>query len=378
MRCKTSRNLSTSGIRLAYIMLLSSCKITLASPVPSSPSCMTSTLSQPTPLASGLVVFGYYDGDIGRPVQVPYGKVLVTDNGRMLWGYCSEQLIAEDICRLAGACVDNQGCSGGCTVGAAPTTGLSTSMNGEEVPLLKCSSDPDSSICAAAIWILQDGPAFTSLGCEPTPITAHILEKPFHEIFIGLETPFPSEDPAQTGPSEGGLISLATSVLAEAGYEAAEATVTGDSENGTESYDSVEMSANSRKLETWQTDYPAPLPSTTAAPTLAESFPGSDPISEQSSPSPPRSEPSVTGVPITTTTSAAPEPVRGGGLVPGQVAGIVVGSMAGAAILALGALYITWRHLVTRFSMAMGSIYMTLSRPRPAPTSTAQSQTAGP
>lgn len=98
---------------------------------------MSPTVSQPTPIASGLVILGYHDGDIGRPLQVPYGKVVVTDSDRMMWGYCGEVSVGDETCRLAGACVDSQGCSDGCAVGATPKTRLSTSKDGAETVLLK-------------------------------------------------------------------------------------------------------------------------------------------------------------------------------------------------------------------------------------------------
>ncbi|EHA54261.1 hypothetical protein MGG_11280 [Pyricularia oryzae 70-15] len=289
MRPRTSRHHLYNGYRLAYLILLSySCKVTLASPVSGRPRCVSPTVSQPTPIASGLVILGYHDGDIGRPLQVPYGKVVVTDSDRMMWGYCGEVSVGDETCRLAGA-----------------------------------SSESHSSICTTATWTRRDGAAFASLGCGPTATTAHILEEPLYRVFIGQETLFPSGETARAGRSESGLDAVTVAVPVEIGYEAAQATETGTPESGVGSHDSVE-------------------------------------------------------VPATATTSAAAESPQVGGLAPGQVGGIVVGSIAGAALLAFGTLYIAWRHLLSRFSMAMGSIYMTLYHPRPAPASTSQAHAAGP
>ncbi|KAI6370061.1 hypothetical protein MCOR32_006472 [Pyricularia oryzae] len=160
-------------------------------------------------------------------------------------------------------------------------------------------------------------------------------------------------------------------VPVEIGYEAAQATETGTPESGVGSYDSVETSATTKILETSQTDYPTPpLPPPAATPTPRASLTGLHPISNQPLQSLTRSVSLVTEVPATATTSAAAESP--------QVGGIVVGSIAGAALLAFVTLYIAWRHLLSRFSMAMGSIYMTLYHPRPAPASTSQAHAAGP
>ncbi|KAI6396086.1 hypothetical protein MCOR20_010028 [Pyricularia oryzae] len=340
MRPRTSRHHLYNGYRLAYLILLSySCKVTLASPVSGRPRCVSPTVSQPTPIASGLVILGYHDGDIGRPLQVPYGKVVVTDSDRMMWGYCGEVSVGDETCRLAGA-----------------------------------SSESHSSICTTATWTRRDGAAFASLGCGPTATTAHILEEPLYRVFIGQETLFPSGETARAGRSESGLDAVTVAVPVEIGYEAAQATETGTPESGVGSHDSVETSATTKILETSQTDYPTPPlpppPPPAATPTPRASLTGSHPISNQPLQSLTRSVSLVTEVPATATTSAAAESP--------QVGGIVVGSMAGATLLAFGTLYIAWRHLLSRFSMAMGSIYMTLYHPRPAPASTSQAHAAGP
>ncbi|TLS28574.1 hypothetical protein PpBr36_00679 [Pyricularia pennisetigena] len=331
MRRRKSRHLPHNGLGLACLLLLGSYKVTLASPVSSRPSCMQSTLGLPTPVASGLAIVGYRDGDVGRPLQVPYGKVAVTDGDRMLWGYCREERIGDDACRLAGA------------------------------------TSSYSSICTTAIWTRRDGAAFTSLGCGPTATTAHILERPIHRVFIGQGT--------------------FTAVLVETGYEAAQATETGAPASGAESYDAIETTSTIEIVKTIQTDYPTPQPppppQTPPAPPLASpaitaSPTGSDQISTHPSPSSSRPAPSATETPATTTTSAAAESTHGGGLALGQIAGIVVGSTAGAALLALGALYVAWCHLASRFGMAMASICMTLRQARPAPAAAASAHPAGP
>ncbi|TLD27175.1 hypothetical protein PspLS_04376 [Pyricularia sp. CBS 133598] len=249
-----------------------------------------------------------------------------------------------------------------------------------------CVTDSYSSICTTAIWTHRDGAAFISLGCGPSATTAHVLEKPLHGVFIGQEMLFTSGAAAQAEPSDSGLVTFTTSISAETGYEAAQATETGVSASGAESLDPIESPATTRILETSRTDYttppqPPPLhPSPShppATPGLTASLTESDPISTHPSPSSPKSSSSATEVPVTATTSAAAETPHGGGLAPGPVAGIIVGSIAGVALLSLGALYITWRHVVSRFGMAMGSIYLTLSRPRPAPASTTQPRLRG-